>query len=36
MKGIINCGLGQIGSHVEEMFLARGEEVVVVDNLATG
>ena len=36
MKIIITGGLGQIGSHVAEMFLARGDEVCVIDNLATG
>jgi nucleoside-diphosphate-sugar epimerase len=28
--------LGQIGSHVAEMMLERGDEVLVIDNLATG
>ena len=36
MKVLITGGLGQIGSHVAEMLLARGDEVVVIDNLATG
>ena len=36
MKVLISGGLGQIGSHVAEMMLKRGDEVVVVDNLATG
>ena len=36
MKILITGGLGQIGSHVAEMFLARGDEVFVIDNLATG
>jgi UDP-glucose 4-epimerase len=36
MKGIINGGSGQISSHMAKMFLARCEEVVVVDTLATG
>ena len=36
MKALITGGLGQIGSHVAEIFLKRGDEVVVVDNLATG
>ncbi|MBU4597006.1 MAG: NAD-dependent epimerase/dehydratase family protein [Desulfarculus sp.] len=36
MKVFVTGGLGQIGSHVVEMLLARGDEVVVVDNLATG
>ena len=36
MKVFVTGGLGQIGSHVAEMLLARGDEVMVVDNLATG
>lgn len=36
MKTIITGGLGQIGSHVAEMLLERGDEVLVIDNLATG
>ena len=36
MRVFVTGGLGQIGSHVVEMLLARGDEVVVVDNLATG
>ena len=36
MKVVISGGLGQIGSHVAEMLLERGDDVVVVDNLATG
>jgi UDP-glucose 4-epimerase len=36
MRAFVTGGLGQIGSHVVEMLLARGDEVVVVDNLATG
>lgn len=36
MKALITGGLGQIGSHVAEMMLERGDEVVVIDNLATG
>jgi nucleoside-diphosphate-sugar epimerase len=36
MKAFVTGGLGQIGSHVVEMLLERGDEVVVVDNLATG
>jgi UDP-glucose 4-epimerase len=36
MKVLVTGGLGQIGSHVAEMLLARGDEVLVVDNLATG
>lgn len=36
MKVFVTGGLGQIGSHVIEMLLARGDQVVTVDNLATG
>ena len=36
MKVFITGGLGQIGSHVAEMLLERGDQVLVVDNLATG
>lgn len=35
-KVLITGGLGQIGSHVAEMFLERGDKVTVIDNLATG
>ena len=33
MKIFITGGLGQIGSHVAEMLLDRGDEVLVIDNL---
>jgi nucleoside-diphosphate-sugar epimerase len=36
MKVLITGGLGQIGSHVAEMMLARGDKVLVIDNLDTG
>lgn len=36
MKVFVTGGLGQIGSHVVEMLLERGDEVVAIDNLATG
>jgi UDP-glucose 4-epimerase len=36
MKVLVTGGLGQIGSHVIELLLARGDQVVTVDNLATG
>ena len=36
MKILITGGLGQIGSHVAEMMLERGDELLVIDNLATG
>ena len=35
-KIFVTGGLGQIGSHITEMLLSRGDQVVVVDNLATG
>jgi len=36
MKVFVSGGLGQIGSHVIEMMLDRGDQVVTFDNLATG
>ena len=36
MKILVTGGLGQIGSHVVEMLLERGDEVIAIDNLATG
>jgi UDP-glucose 4-epimerase len=36
MKTLVTGGLGQIGSHIAEMMLERGDEVLVIDNLATG
>ena len=36
MKALITGGCGQIGSHVAEMMLERGDQVLVIDNLATG
>jgi nucleoside-diphosphate-sugar epimerase len=36
MKVFITGGCGQVGSHVAEALLARGDRVVVIDNFATG
>lgn len=36
MKTLVTGGCGFIGSHLVEMFLARGHEVVLLDNLASG
>ena len=36
MRAFITGGLGQIGSHIAEMLLDRGDKVVVLDNLETG
>jgi nucleoside-diphosphate-sugar epimerase len=36
MKALITGACGQVGSHVAEMLLARGDEVLGIDNLATG
>jgi len=36
MKVLITGGCGQIGSHVAELLLERGDNVLVMDNLATG
>lgn len=36
IKAFVTGGLGQIGSHVVEMLLERGDEVITIDNLATG
>lgn len=36
MKVFITGGCGQVGSHVAEMLLERGDSVLAIDNLATG
>ena len=36
MKVLVTGGLGQIGSHVAEICLARGDSVLCIDNLETG
>ena len=36
MKILISGGCGQVGSHVAELCLARGDTVVALDNFATG
>ena len=36
MRTVITGGAGFVGSHLCERFLARGHEVVCVDNLITG
>ena len=36
MKVFVTGGLGQIGSHIIELMLERGDEVLTIDNLATG
>jgi dTDP-glucose 4,6-dehydratase len=36
MRIVVTGGAGFLGSHLCEVFLARGDEVVAVDNLSTG
>ena len=36
MRAVVTGGAGFIGSHLADVLLARGDEVVVLDNLATG
>jgi len=36
MKVLVTGGAGQVGSHVAELLAKRGDQVVCIDNLATG
>ncbi|CCG43055.1 NAD-dependent epimerase/dehydratase family protein [Magnetospirillum molischianum] len=36
MKVFVTGGCGQVGSHVAELLLARGDTVLAIDNFATG
>lgn len=36
MKVLVTGGAGFIGSHIADAFIARGDEVVVLDNLSSG
>ena len=36
MKALITGGCGQVGSHVAEIMLDRGDEILAIDNYATG
>ena len=36
MKIVVTGGAGFIGSHVVELYVARGHDVIIVDNFATG
>ncbi|GAM97951.1 nucleotide sugar epimerase/dehydratase [alpha proteobacterium U9-1i] len=36
MRTLITGGCGQVGSHVAELLLARGDDVLALDNLVTG
>jgi nucleoside-diphosphate-sugar epimerase len=36
MRVLVTGGAGMIGSHLVDALFARGDEVIVVDNLLTG
>ena len=36
MRVLITGGAGMVGSHVAELLEARGDEVIIIDNFATG
>ena len=36
MRVLLAGGAGFIGSHIADALLARGDEVVAIDNFATG
>lgn len=36
MKVLVTGGCGQVGSHIAELHLARGDDVLAIDNFATG
>ena len=36
MRVLVTGGAGQVGSHIAELLHSRGDNVVCIDNLATG
>jgi UDP-glucose 4-epimerase len=36
MKIVVTGGAGFIGSHIVDLFVREGHDVVVIDNLSTG